>query len=200
MSKSSDSKTDISITSNQNNIENNSQNNEILYEITGLLEKVVSTVTPQTKINDILSELKNIIANIYKIINENNRKTIKSKKSTTSILTIESNQSEGLDHKTEIYSEIYSNGNKYEGEIKNGKREGKGIMEYNDGHRYEGDWKNDLRDGKGVYCFKNNESNKDKYEGEFKNGKAEGKGISYYNNGDKYEGEYKNWNKEGKGI
>ena len=50
---------------------------------------------------------------------------------------------------------------------------------YNDGERYEGDYVNGKREGKGIYYFKNG----DKYEGDFKNGLKEGNGI-YYNNGE----------------
>ena len=35
----------------------------------------------------------------------------------------------------------YNDGDRYEGDFKNGKREGKGIEYYNNGDRYEGDWK-----------------------------------------------------------
>jgi len=91
--------------------------------------------------------------------------------------------------------ETYKNGNRYEGYIKNGLREGKGTMFYNNGSKYEGDWKNGIRDGKGKYFMNGGE-----YVGDFKNGCVEGKGISYYKNGDKYVGYYKNWNKNGKGI
>ena len=44
----------------------------------------------------------------------------------------------------------YNDVDKYEGEWKNGLKEGKGIMYYNDGRRYKGDWKNDLKEGKGI--------------------------------------------------
>ena len=40
---------------------------------------------------------------------------------------------------------------RYEGDIKNGKREGKGIEYYKNGDRYEGDYKNDKKEGKGIY-------------------------------------------------
>ena len=39
----------------------------------------------------------------------------------------------------------WKNGDRYEGDYKNDKREGKGIMYWNDGDKYEGDWKNDKR-------------------------------------------------------
>ena len=60
----------------------------------------------------------------------------------------------------------YDNG-RYEGYMKNEKREGKGTYYYCTGDVYTGEFKNDLKDGKGVYNY----SNKDKYEGEYKEGK-----------------------------
>ena len=57
---------------------------------------------------------------------------------------------------------------------------------YNNG-RYEGQFRNGKREGKGIYYYKNGE----KYDGECKNGLKEGKGIYYFNNGNKYEGDWK---------
>ena len=76
---------------------------------------------------------------------------------------------------------------KYEGEYKNDKKEGKGIMYWNDGDRYEGEFKDDKREGKGIFYW--NDGNR--YEGDWKNDKREGKGIYYYNNGNRYEGDWK---------
>ena len=90
----------------------------------------------------------------------------------------------------------YNNGNKYEGNWKNDKKEGKGILYYNNGNKYEGNWKNDKKEGKGIFNFNNG----DRYEGDFKDDKREGKGILNYNNGNKYEGNWKNDKKEGNGI
>ena len=53
--------------------------------------------------------------------------------------------------------------------MKNDKREGKGIMYYKDGEKYDGEWKNGLFEGKGIYYFKNG----NRYEGEFKNDNME---------------------------
>ena len=90
---------------------------------------------------------------------------------------------------------IYDNG-RYEGEIKNGILEGKGIYYLNNGDRYEGDFKNNKIEGKGIFYYNDG----DRYEGDFKNDKKEGKGIYYFHCGDRYEGDYKNDLKEGKGI
>ena len=48
---------------------------------------------------------------------------------------------------------LYYDNGRYEGDVKNGKREGKGIMYWNDGERYEGDYKNNKREGKGIYYY-----------------------------------------------
>ena len=89
----------------------------------------------------------------------------------------------------------YSDGDKYEGDWKNGNMEGKGTYCYNNGDKYDGDWKNDKKEGKGIMCY----SNGDKYEGDWKNDNMEGKGTYCCNNGDKYEGDWKNGEMEVKG-
>ena len=37
----------------------------------------------------------------------------------------------------------YADGDKYDGDWKDGKKNGKGIMSYADGEKYDGDWKDD---------------------------------------------------------
>ena len=49
--------------------------------------------------------------------------------------------------------EYYNNGNRYEGDYKNGKKEGKGIMFYKNGKKDEGNWKNDEFERKGFFNF-----------------------------------------------
>ena len=43
--------------------------------------------------------------------------------------------------------------NRYEGEISNEIKEGKGIFYYNNGDLYEGYFKNDKFERKGIFCF-----------------------------------------------
>ena len=88
------------------------------------------------------------------------------------------------------------NGANYTGAIKNGKREGKGMMNFVNGEQYEGDWKCDKREGKGVLKYIDGS----KYEGDWKCDKREGKGVLKYNNGASYEGEFQNDMCYGKGI
>ena len=67
---------------------------------------------------------------------------------------------------------IYSNGDKYKGGFKNGKRQGFGLFELNDGGEYSGEWKDDKINGQGKYQF----SNGNVYEGMFVEGVMQGQG------------------------
>ena len=84
---------------------------------------------------------------------------------------------------------------KYEGQVVNGKKEGKGKYIYDNGSIYEGDFKNDKREGNGVFYY----ANGDRYKGQFKDGFYQGNGIFYFNNGDKYEGGFDKNKYSGKG-
>ena len=96
----------------------------------------------------------------------------------------------------------YYNG-EYRGIMLNNKREIKGIMIYNNGEKYDGEWRNDKRNGKGIFISAHYYNCKNhigmKYEGDFKDDKFEGYGIAIYSNGDKYEGEWKNNKRYGRG-
>ena len=48
---------------------------------------------------------------------------------------------------------IYENGDKYEGELKNGIKEGEGILIRNNGDKFEGIWRND-KEYTGIYFLK----------------------------------------------
>merc|ERR1712146_855020 len=87
-------------------------------------------------------------------------------------------------------------GSTYDGEFKNGKREGHGTRKYSDGREYIGDWENGNMEGRGIYTYPSGS----KYVGEWKNGKKEGHGIFTWANGNKYYGEFKNDKREGHGA
>ena len=102
-----------------------------------------------------------------------------------------------LDNITKI-EKFYDTG-LYGGEMKDDKREGKGIMVWeegpNEGDTYEGEWKNDKMHGKGLYLFKNGKI----YSGDFYEGFIEGKGYMKYSDG-YYEGDFVKDKREGNGI
>ena len=129
-----------------------------------------------TKLDEIMSS-KNIKENLYtKLNNEKNNEIMFSTPT--------------------VIEEKLFDGGKYIGELRNGKREGKGKMLYNDGTTYEGEYKNDLRDGYGIF----NINNGNRYVGYFKDNTYDGKGTLYYINGDKYEGYWFKDQKDGKGT
>ena len=52
---------------------------------------------------------------------------------------------------TGLKIKTYHNGDKYEGQFINGKRQGKGKYIYKNGDIYEGDFNQGLKEGKGKY-------------------------------------------------
>ena len=76
---------------------------------------------------------------------------------------------------------------KYEGEIKNGKPDGRGIKLKPDGGMYFGEWKNGKKHGQGTDTSPDGNS----FEGEWKNGKKNGQGKWTLPNGSQYVGEWK---------
>jgi hypothetical protein len=92
-------------------------------------------------------------------------------------------------------------GNRYEGEMKDGKEHGKGTMDYASGDRYTGIWVNGNRTGQGVYNF----ASSNRYEGQFKDNKKHGKGTLVWgpnsqSPGDKYVGDWIDGNMTGYGV
>ena len=144
-------------------------NNNLLLEIINKLENIMKDTNDKL----IIQRIKDIIIIMNKVINNCNqiRKDIQNLSNNMNQrfnnleLNIKSNN-----FNSNIQIKTYDNG-KYEGQIINNKREGKGIFYYNDGTKYEGDWKNDFIEGKGIVFLNNG----DRYEDVWKNGKREGK-------------------------
>ena len=145
-------------------------------------EEIFESALQSFYISKIISQEKFIDINLFKVyfINDNNL--------FVGLFDSEKNSpKKGILH--------YSNGDHYEGEFANSKKEGEGKLIYKNGWIYEGSFKNDLHDGFGKII----ESGGDLYEGEWKNGKIEGKGTRTHKNGDKYIGNYINNIRNGSG-
>lgn len=90
----------------------------------------------------------------------------------------------------------YDNGDYYEGNFVNGKKQGKGTYTYANGNIYEGNFVNDLReDTKGKLTFASGVI----YIGTFTKGKITGYGEKQYKDGI-YKGNFVNGNREGTGT
>ncbi|MFO1084882.1 MAG: hypothetical protein U1E21_09980 [Reyranellaceae bacterium] len=64
-------------------------------------------------------------------------------------------------------------GDRYEGTMRAGRMDGRGILTKRNGDRYEGDWRDDRRNGRGVYSY----ANGGRYEGEWRDDERNGNGI-----------------------
>lgn len=78
-------------------------------------------------------------------------------------------------------------GDRYEGDYKSGKMEGRGAYALADGHRYDGTFRADLPHGRGVFRY----ASGDRYEGEYRDGAREGRGVMVWADGRRYEGAWR---------
>jgi hypothetical protein len=90
----------------------------------------------------------------------------------------------------------YHNGDRYEGQFKEDMKEGRGVFFYKNGDRYTGDFSRDMKQGKGSYVYQNG----DRLTGEFGGDMANGQGTMIYKNGNRYSGLFRNGLKHGNGI
>ena len=87
------------------------------------------------------------------------------------------------------------NGDRYEGEFRDGERHGKGTLTWADGERYEGEFHDDKMHGQGVYV----EVIGNRYEGGFRDGQRDGAGVYTWANGDRYVGDFRGGKRHGRG-
>ena len=90
----------------------------------------------------------------------------------------------------------FSNGDRYEGDFKDGLFSGWGIYSYKKGDRYEGEFRNDMKEGRGAFIFQNG----DRYSGDFKNDMMDGKGTMVYHDGNRYTGDFRRGVRNGYGV
>jgi hypothetical protein len=78
-------------------------------------------------------------------------------------------------------------GERYDGEMKQGKRDGRGVQTWANGDRYEGEFRDGKQNGRGVFSFGSGE----RYAGQFKDGAFSGQGTMTFADGGSYEGEWR---------
>jgi hypothetical protein len=99
-------------------------------------------------------------------------------------------------NKTNSICLSYTNGDKFEGEIKDSLRDGFGTYYYHNGDKYEGMWLKGKKHGMGTLYYK--EGNL--FVGHWKNSEKEGIGTLYTKSGEKFYGEFKLGKRNGIGI
>ena len=153
----------------------NSNNNELLLEIMNKLENIIkdNKINNTDRIEIIIKQIKDILILLNSAINDNNKKyeTIREDIQNMKKDIIEEIKN---DKNTTKETKIYDTG-KFEGEITNKLRNGKGTMYYNNGDIYKGEWKKDKKEGEGIYYYKDG----NKYEGRYKNDKQRREGDTY---------------------
>lgn len=97
--------------------------------------------------------------------------------------------------KNGFYKVNYDNGDYYEGNFVDGKRQGQGLYIYASGAIYQGQWKEGNITGEGTFNY----SDGGVYQGFLENGKRDGKGILQYNSGAYYEGSFSAGKRHGYG-
>jgi len=110
-------------------------------------------------------------------------------------VTPENNNTQ-INNVTETKTINYDNGSIYVGQMKDGKRNGKGIMTLHNGIKFEGEFRDDNLNGHGILTSPQG----DRYEGDFVDFEMNGHGIYIWPGGEKYEGEFRNNKKNGHGI
>jgi hypothetical protein len=84
----------------------------------------------------------------------------------------------------------FNNGDRFSGEFKNGRINGKGTWTSGtSGNTYTGSWSNGKRAGEGTYSWSHGTQ---QYVGEWADDKRQGRGTFTWANGDRFEGEFRN--------
>ena len=90
----------------------------------------------------------------------------------------------------------YTNGDCYEGDLKDNQKHGHGTLTYADGGRYVGEWENNQRSGQGTNTW----ANGNEYQGEWQGSKQHGQGTFKYATGGSYVGQWANNMRDGHGV
>jgi hypothetical protein len=87
-------------------------------------------------------------------------------------------------------------GDRYEGELHDGKANGSGAFIQADGARYDGAWRDGKRNGHGVFTW----GSGNRYDGEWRDDKQNGHGVLTLVDGSRYDGEWRDDKADGRGV
>jgi hypothetical protein len=85
----------------------------------------------------------------------------------------------------------------YRGDVQNGTFTGRGVLVYDNSDRYEGQMRNGRPNGKGAFI---KVSASERYTGDFRNGEFHGQGLYVFGNGAKYQGQFAGSQPHGRGT
>lgn len=91
---------------------------------------------------------------------------------------------------------VWANGDRYDGEWRNGNRHGYGTVVTANGGRFDGEWLDDNRDGRGTMVW----ASGSRYDGEWRDDKQHGRGTYVWASGNRYDGEWRNGKQHGRGT
>ena len=83
-----------------------------------------------------------------------------------------------------------------EGEYRDGKMNGRGVLTWVNGARFEGEFRDDMKNGPGVW----KSSKGDRFEGVYLDDLRTGHGVEIFANGNRFEGEYRGGKSNGRGV
>lgn len=97
-----------------------------------------------------------------------------------------------------VVEQVFTNGDRYIGELQQGKFHGKGIYIFANGNRYVGLFNEGMHEGQGTLYYADGKS---KYVGEFHRNMSHGEGTFFYSDGiSKYVGTFQNGLQSGRGT
>ena len=90
----------------------------------------------------------------------------------------------------------FANGDKYVGEFRDSRFNGRGTYAWAPGNKYVGEFRDGKMHGQGAYTY----ASGSKYVGEFRDDKSHGQGTHTFASGSKYVGEFRDDKKHGQGT
>ncbi|CAF2661846.1 unnamed protein product [Rotaria sp. Silwood2] len=145
------------------------------------------SITPAISVTSLVGSYASTAASLVSTVLKNTTDSIVSSPLTTSVLKTVTSK---------ISATTFKNGDRYEGQMCMGMKNGYGAYKWTSGGEYIGEWKNNDLHGYGLRIW----ASGDEYSGQWINNKREGHGKYIWSNGNQYDGDWINDKKWGTGI